>query len=35
MLKFTLIKNDAKNILLLTVYFFKVCSAGAPQETLS
>ena len=28
MLKFTFIKNDAKNILLLTVYFFKFCSAG-------
>ena len=29
MLKFTFIKNDAKSMLLLTIYFFQVCSAGA------
>ena len=29
MLKFVFIKNDAQNMLLLTIYFFQVCSAGA------
>ena len=29
MLKFTFTKNDGKNMLLLTIYFFQVCSAGA------
>ena len=29
MLKFIVIKNDAKSILLLTINFFQVCSAGA------
>ena len=34
MLKFTFIKNDAKSMLLLTIYFFQVCSAGAaPRDT--
>ena len=33
-LKFTFIKNDAKNMLLLTIYFFQVYSASAAQETL-
>ena len=28
MLKFTFIKNDAKNMLLLTIYFLQVCSAS-------
>ena len=32
MLKFTFTKNDVKSILLLTVYFFQVCSAGAPPR---
>ena len=32
MLQFTFIKNDSKSILLLTVYFFQVCSAGAPPR---
>ena len=32
MLKFTFIKNDAKSMLLLTIYFFQVCSAGAPPR---
>ena len=30
MFKFTFIKNDAKNVLLLTIYFFKVYSLSAP-----
>ena len=29
MLKFIFIKNDAKSMLLLTINFFQVCSAGA------
>ena len=34
MFKFTFIKNDAKSILLLTIYFFQVCSGGAaPRDT--
>ena len=34
--KFTFIKNDAKKIILLTIYIFQVCSASAPprDETL-
>ena len=28
-LKFTFIKDDTKSMLLLTIYFFQVCSAGA------
>ena len=32
MLKFTFIKNDAESMLLLTIYFFKVCSAAAPPR---
>ena len=33
MLKFTFVKNDAKNMLLLTVYFFvlQVCSPSGPR----
>ena len=35
MFKFTFIKNDAKSMLLLTIYFFQVCSAGAaPRDTV-
>ena len=30
MLKFTFIKNDAKSMLLLTIYLFQVCSADVP-----
>ena len=29
MLKFAFIKNDGKNMLMLTIDFFQVCSAGA------
>ena len=32
MLKFAFIKNDAKSMLLLTIYFFQVCSAGAASR---
>ena len=32
MLKFNFIKNDAKNILFLTIYFFQVCVASAPPR---
>ena len=34
MLKFNFIKNDVKSMLLMTIYFFQVCSAGAaPRDT--
>ena len=32
MLKFTFTKNDAKSMLLLTIYSFQVCSASAPPR---
>ena len=32
MLKFTFVKNDAKNMPLLTIHFFQVCSASAPPR---
>ena len=30
--KRTFVKNDAKNMLLLTIYSFQVCSASAPPR---
>ena len=32
MLKFTFVKNDAKMMLLFTIYSFQVCSASAPSR---
>ena len=32
MLKFTFIKNDTNRMLLMTIYFFQICSEGAPPR---
>ena len=32
MFEFTFIKNDAKNALLLTIYFYQICSTSAPPK---
>ena len=32
MFKITFTKNDAKNMLLFTIYFFQVCSPSAPTR---
>ena len=32
MFKFKFIKNDAKRMLLLTIYFVQVCSASVPSR---
>ena len=32
MFKFSFIKNNAKNMLLLTIYFLQVCSASVPPR---
>ena len=32
MQKFAFVKNDTKNMLLLTAYFFQVCSRSAPPR---